>query len=81
VLQSLRKLSTSPGGKVSIAAERTQWDVVFDLLSDGDWHAEKELAEITRYPKYWLRELGESGYLLERSADGRVRLLTAGLDH
>jgi hypothetical protein len=63
---------------VSIAAEPTQWDRIFDLLSDGEWRTEKELATITRYPRQWIHELGESGYLLERDADGRVRLLTAG---
>jgi hypothetical protein len=62
---------------VSIAAEPTQWDRVIDLLSDGDWHTENELTRITRYPQHWIRELCESGYLLERRADGRLRLLTA----
>jgi hypothetical protein len=50
-------------------------------LSDGEWHTEKELATITRYPRYWIHEVSESGYLLERDASGRMRLLTAGLDH
>jgi hypothetical protein len=64
---------------VSVATRTKQWDRVFGLLSDGDWHTETELAEITRYPQHWIREVGESGYLLERDADGRMRLLTAGL--
>jgi hypothetical protein len=50
------------------------WDRVFSLLSDGDWHSENELAAITRYPQYWIREVGESGYLLERDQLGRMRL-------
>jgi hypothetical protein len=62
---------------MGIAAEPTQWRRVLDLLLDGDWHTEQELAEITRYPQYWIRELGESGYMVERSADGHLRLLTA----
>ena len=57
---------------MSIAAEPTQWDRIFDLLSDGEWRTEKELATITRYPRQWIHELGESGYLLERDADGRA---------
>jgi hypothetical protein len=67
---------------VIIAAEPSaHWDRVFALLSDGEWHTEKELAMITRYPRYWIHEVSESGYLLERDASGRMRLLTAGLDH
>jgi hypothetical protein len=36
---------------MGIAAEPTQWQRVLDLLLDGDWHTEQELAEITRYPR------------------------------
>jgi hypothetical protein len=65
---------------MSAVAEPTTWERVLDLLSDGDWHTEDELEEIAYFPNYWIRELEESGYSVERSSAGhpRVRLLTPG---
>lgn len=62
---------------MSIAAEPTTWERVLDLLSDGDWHTKDELEEVAYFPEYWIRELEESGYFLEKSVTGRpsVRLL------
>jgi hypothetical protein len=60
---------------MSLVAEPTTWERVLDLLSDGGWHTEVELEEITHFPEYWIRELGESGYFVEKSATGRLRLL------
>ena len=60
---------------MSTVAEPTTWERVVELLSDGDWHTEVELEEIAHFPAYWIRELEQSGYLVEKSATGRLRLL------
>jgi hypothetical protein len=63
-------------GQMSVAAEPTTWERIVDLLSDGNWHSEEELEEVAYYPALWVRELEDSGYTLERSARGDVRLHT-----
>ena len=60
---------------MSIAAEPTMWERVLDLLSDGDWHTDEEFEEIAHFLVYWIRELEESGYVVQRSATGVLRLL------
>jgi len=67
---------------MSVATESTTWDRVVDLLSDGDWHTEEELEKVAHFPDYWIRELEESGYSLQRSANGhtQVRLLRQARD-
>jgi hypothetical protein len=63
---------------VSAVADPTTWHRVLGLLSDGDWHTEEELEEVVYYPEYWIRELEESGYSVQKSAweHPSVRLLT-----
>ena len=64
---------------MSIAAEPTTWERVLDLLLDGDWHTAAELEKVAHFPEYWIRELEDSGYLVERKTSRgkpRVRLLS-----
>jgi hypothetical protein len=74
VLQSWKRQPTPGDSTMSVTSEGTTFERVLDLLSDGEWHTKAELAEITRYPQHWVRELGESGYELQLSAEGQVRL-------
>jgi hypothetical protein len=61
--------------EMSTVAEPTTWERVVELLSDEDWHTEMELEEIAYFPEYWIRELEQSGYHVERNNSGRLRLL------
>jgi hypothetical protein len=52
----------------------TTFDRVLDVLSDGDWHTETELEEVSYFPREWLRELELSGYSIEHRKDSYFRL-------
>jgi hypothetical protein len=52
----------------------TTYDKVLDALGDGDWHARRELEEVTVFPEEWLRELLREGYDVLEDEEGRVRL-------
>ena len=55
----------------------TTFDRVLDVLSDGEWHSEEELEEISYFPREWIRELRTSGYPLDETGDHcRWRLLS-----
>jgi hypothetical protein len=63
---------------MSISAEPTTWERVLELFSDGGWHTEAELEHVTQFPEFWIRELEESGYSVQRSRSNghpRVRVL------
>lgn len=47
---------------------------VVELLRDGQWHADDELAAVTTFPQEWLKELEREGFELERQGES-VRLV------
>jgi hypothetical protein len=47
---------------------------VMNLLGDGEWHADDELASVTTFPQEWLQELEREGFALERQGEA-VRLV------
>jgi hypothetical protein len=53
------------------------------LLSDGQWHGEDDLREITRYPREWVKELCREGHDVSKDASGAfwVRLAIPQLPH
>jgi hypothetical protein len=65
---------------MNAASDRTTFERLLDLLSDGDWHRKEEVAKVTPYPQHWIRELGESGYQVQVGAEGQVRLLASAAE-
>ncbi len=56
----------------------TTFERVIDVLSDGEWHSEEELEEVSYFPREWIRELEMSGYPVAENADHcHWRLLSA----
>ena len=56
----------------------TTFERVLDVLSDGDWHSEDELGEVSYFPREWIRELEASGYPVAETDDHcRWRLLSS----
>ncbi len=47
---------------------------VIGLLQDGKWHADEELAAVTRFPQEWLAEVEHEGFELEWAGES-VRLV------
>ena len=53
------------------------YPAVVELLQDGEWHANDELAAVTVFPHEWLGELERDGLELERRGESpeMVRLV------
>ena len=53
------------------------YPAVVELLQDGEWHANDELAAVTFFPREWLDELERDGLELERRGESpeMVRLV------
>lgn len=51
---------------------------LLERLSDGEWHSEDDLREITPFPREWMAELRYEGHEVEEDPPGepRVRLRT-----
>jgi hypothetical protein len=52
----------------------TTFDRVLDVMSDGNWHTEQELGEVSYFPREWVRELELSGLSVDQEREGRFRL-------
>ncbi len=52
----------------------TTFERVLEVLSDGDWHNEEELEEVSYFPREWIRELELSGYPIDERGEDRFRL-------
>jgi hypothetical protein len=52
----------------------TTYDKVLGTLADGDWHARRELDEVTVFPDEWLRELLREGHEVLEDGQGRVKV-------
>jgi hypothetical protein len=57
-----------------IAEGTTTYEQVLQLLADGEWHTEDELAEISYFPREWIRELKASGEHVTTVENGKLRL-------
>jgi hypothetical protein len=69
---------TSEGGGAMSDETTTTFKRVLDVLSDGDWHSEDELEEVSYFPRDWIQELRVSGYPVDESGDRcRWRLLSS----
>jgi hypothetical protein len=57
----------------------TTFERVLQVLADGEWHTEGELAEVSYFPREWINELKVSGYPLATAENGclRTRLTSA----
>jgi hypothetical protein len=53
------------------------YPALVELLKDGEWHADEELAAITQFPREWLHELEREGHAVEQQGDSPlfVRML------
>jgi len=64
---------------MSVVTDYATFDAVLDLLGDGCWHTEKELEEVSYFPRSWVDELMASGYDVEtRDIEGFLVRLVAG---
>ncbi len=54
------------------------YDKIVELLIDGRWHSDDELAQVASFPEAWLEEVErEGGRIIRRASDaGYVRLAT-----
>ncbi len=52
----------------------TTYEKVLEKLEDGDWHARRELDEVTVFPEEWLRELLREGHEVLEDGQGRLKL-------
>jgi hypothetical protein len=60
-----------------ITATQGTFDRVLEVLEDGKWHTEDELAEVSYFPREWVKELDVSGYPVTIVESGLVRLRLA----
>ena len=60
-----------------ITTTQTTFDRVLELLADGEWHTEKELEEVSYFPREWVKELDASGYPVTTVENGGLRLRLA----
>jgi hypothetical protein len=58
-------------------ARQLTYPAVVELLQDGEWHANDELAAVAFFPREWLDELERDGLELERRGESpeMVRLV------
>ena len=52
----------------------TTYERVLDVLADGEWHREDELAEVSYFPREWIRGLEISGHTVDEEDRSRFRL-------
>ena len=56
----------------------TTYERIKQLLSDGEWHGEGDLARVSAYPREWVRELAIACEAdVERDREGYVLRLRA----
>jgi hypothetical protein len=63
-----------------MTSQTTTYERILQLLSDGDWHREEELASVSAYPREWVKELThERVAIVERDPEQGtvVRLVAA----
>lgn len=55
------------------------YDRLVEILNDGQWHSDEELAVVATFPEAWLDEVErEGGTIVRRPDDARyVRLVTS----
>ncbi len=52
----------------------TTFERVLGILADGEWHSEDELAEVSSFPREWIRELELSGHVVDELEGPAFRL-------
>jgi len=52
----------------------TTYNRVRQLLGDGEWHSEDELAQVAYFPRRWIQELEASGEHVTTVENGSLRL-------
>jgi hypothetical protein len=57
-----------------ICERETTYERVRQLLGDGEWHSEDELAEVAYFPRKWIEELRASGEPVTTVENGSLRL-------
>jgi hypothetical protein len=60
------------GATMSAVTEQSTFEAVLEVLGDGRWHTEKELAEVAYFPRRWVDELAASGYAVESRDVGEL---------
>ncbi|MBA2461970.1 MAG: hypothetical protein H0V45_09440 [Actinobacteria bacterium] len=65
------------------AADHTRvrtYDKVVEMLNDGHWHRDDEIALVATFPEAWLHEVErDGGRIVRRPDDPRyLRLVTSG---
>ena len=59
---------------MSSSSGTTTYERVLGVLADGEWHSERELGEVSYFPREWIRELELSGHGVDRAERSRFRL-------